>query len=222
MMSSAMEALLRRGRTDHDCSTKSDLHWKSNSRMVMRNINSLPYLMRRCKVLLSSSQDWVVKNTVSHTQNILEHAVNGTIPLLLQPGRPMATTPESFVKVSTPGLHYTSISLFSLFRNRCHRLTFKSRSATMWRSSRSYGTLMTHVSKPFVELMPISETGRPPAGTLLPFSTRGTPRCLHKSEEMTCRMSPTTCVLSMGAVIARLRSIPETNFRVPGKARPRM
>jgi len=73
LMSSALEELVRRGRTENDCSTKSDLHWKSNSRTAMRNIKSLPYLMKRCKIL-SSSRDRVVKNTVRHTQNILERA----------------------------------------------------------------------------------------------------------------------------------------------------
>jgi hypothetical protein len=72
-MSSALAELVRQGRTETDCTTKSDLNWKSDGRTALKTIKSLALLMKRCKVL-SAARDRVVKNTIRHAQNILERA----------------------------------------------------------------------------------------------------------------------------------------------------
>jgi hypothetical protein len=73
MMSSALEELVRQGRTENDITTKSDLHWKAASRTALRTIKSRELLMRRCK-MLSKGRDKVIKNTVRHNQNVLRRA----------------------------------------------------------------------------------------------------------------------------------------------------
>jgi hypothetical protein len=73
MMGAALEELVRRGRTENDITTKSDLHWKSHGRTALRSVKNLALLMKRCKIL-ASCRNRVVKNTVRHAQNVLERA----------------------------------------------------------------------------------------------------------------------------------------------------
>jgi hypothetical protein len=73
MMSTAIEELCRQKRTETESSTKSDLHWKSNSRTALQSVKSLPDLMKRCKVL-ASARDRVIKNSIRHSQNVLQRA----------------------------------------------------------------------------------------------------------------------------------------------------
>jgi hypothetical protein len=109
-MSSALAELVRQGRTETDCTTKSDLtNWKSDGRTALKTIKSLALLMKRCKVL-SAARDRVVKNSIRQAQNTLERAGWDDPALSSKHGPPTVSLPDWSDQVLTRGLLCTSIS----------------------------------------------------------------------------------------------------------------